>query len=325
MTRNRIGRTGVGVTALSLGCSAIGNLFREIDEGTARAVLERAWDRGIRAFDTAPHYGRGLSETRLGAFLAGRDRADYTLSTKVGRLLSPGPPLAEADGFVRPLPMRVRYDYTGDGIEASLEQSCERLKTGFVDIVYVHDIGRTTHGDANAKHFADLMASGLDRLSRLKAAGRIGAYGLGVNENEVCLEVMADAEIDVILIAGRLTLLDRSAEERLVPLCRARDVSLVLGGIFNSGILATGPVPGAHYDYGPAPAEILAKVAALQARAAAAGVSLAAAALRFAMTHPAAASTLIGTANPRSLARNLDAAEAPWPAGADTALAPPPA
>ncbi len=325
MQRNRIGRTGVSVTALSLGCSAIGNLFREVDEETARAVLALAWDRGIRAFDTAPHYGRGLSETRLGAFLSRRDRSEYTLSTKVGRLLSPGPPLAEADGFIKPLPMRVRYDYTGDGIEASFAQSCERLGTRFIDIVYVHDIGRMTHGEANARHFADLTASGLDRLRRLKASGRIGAYGLGVNENEICLEVMEEAEIDVILLAGRLTLLDRSAEERLVGVCRAREVSLVLGGVFNSGILAAGPVPGAHYDYGPAPVEILAKVAALKTRAEAAGVSLAAAALRFAMTRPVAASVLIGTANPRSLARNLDAAEAPWPAGADAALAPPPA
>ena len=245
MKRNRIGQTAVTVTALSLGCSAIGNLFRAIDDKTARAVLEFAWDRGVRAFDTAPHYGRGLSEIRLGAFLAGRDRSEYALSTKVGRLLSPGPELAEADGFVKPLPMRVRYDYTGDGIEASFEQSCERLGARFIDIVYVHDIGRLTHGELNAKHFADLMASGLDRLRALKAAGRIGAYGLGVNENEVCLEVMAQAEIDVILLAGRLTLLDRSAEERLVGVCRARGVSLVLGGIFNSGILATGAVRGA--------------------------------------------------------------------------------
>ncbi len=322
MHRNRIGRTGVSVTALSLGCSAIGNLFREVDEETARAVLTLAWDRGVRSFDTAPHYGRGLSETRLGAFLSGHDRSRYTLSTKVGRLLSPGPPLAEADGFINPLPMRVRFDYTGDGIEAAFEQSCERLRTRFIDILYVHDIGRATHGIANAEHFADLTTSGLDRLRRLKASGRIGAYGLGVNENEICLEVMEEADIDVILLAGRLTLLDRSAEQRLVGVCQARGVSLVLGGIFNSGILATGPVPGAHYDYGPAPAKILAEVASLQARAETAGVSLAAAALRFAMTHPAAASVLVGTASPRSLARNLDVAEAPWPAGADAALAP---
>jgi D-threo-aldose 1-dehydrogenase len=325
MKRNRIGGTAVEVTEIAFGCSGLGNLYREVDEGAARAILQLAWDRGIRYFDTAPHYGRGLSETRVGAFFAGRDRSSYALSTKVGRLLSPGPQLAEADGFVNPLPMRVRYDYSGDGLEASFEQSCERLRTRFVDIVYVHDIGEATHGAANAEHFADLMGTGLDRLRRLKAAGRIGAFGLGVNERQVCLDVLAEAEIDVILLAGRLTLLDRSAEERLVPLCRQRGVSLVLGGVFNSGILATGPVPGAHYDYGPAPAEVLAQVAALERRAEAAGVTLAAAALRFALSRPEAAATLINTTRPQSLNRHCDAAEAPWPAAAAALFGPPPA
>ena len=322
MIRKKIGRTRVEVTHIAFGCSGIGNLFRKVEDATAQALLSHAWDKGIRYFDTAPHYGRGLSEQRLGRFLAGRDRAAYALSTKVGRLLSPGPALAEADGFIEPLANSVRYDYSGDGIEASFEQSCERVGTGYIDIVYVHDIGAVTHGAENGRHQADLLASGLDRLQRLKAAGRIGAFGLGVNENEICLDIMAEADIDVILLAGRLTLLDRSAEERLVPLCRARDVSLVLGGIFNSGILATGPVPGAHYDYAPASAEILERVAELERRATAAGVALPAAALQFALRHPQAASVLIGTASTTSLDRNLDAALAPWPASAQSLLEP---
>lgn len=320
MKTNRIGRTAVEVTDISFGCAGLGNLFRKVEDETAQAILARAWERGIRYFDTAPHYGRGLSEQRLGRFLKTRERADYVLSTKVGRLLSPGPALAEADGFVEPLPNAVRYDYSGDGIEAAFEQSCERLGTARIDIVYVHDIGAYTHGDDNDRHMADLMGSGIDRLQTLKAAGRIGAFGLGVNENRVCLDIMAETEIDVILLAGRLTLLDRSAEAELVPLCREKQVSLVLGGIFNSGILATGPVPGAHYDYGPAPADILARVEALQDRAEAAGVSLAEAALRFAVTHPQAASVLIGTAKLSSLDRNLDAVEAHWPKSADAVL-----
>ncbi|SON56652.1 Pyridoxal 4-dehydrogenase [Hartmannibacter diazotrophicus] len=319
MKTNPIGRTAVQVTEISFGCAGIGNLFRKVDDETAEAVLACAWDRGIRYFDTAPHYGRGLSEQRLGRFLKGRERGDYVLSSKVGRLLSPGPALAEADGFIEPLANAVRYDYSGDGIEASFEQSCERLGTSRIEIVYVHDIGTYTHGEDNARHMADLMGSGFDRLRKLKDAGRIGAFGLGVNENEVCLDIMAETDIDIILLAGRLTLLDRSAEDRLVPLCRKKNVSLVLGGIFNSGILATGPVPGAHYDYGPAPEDVLEKVGALQRRAEAAGVPLATAALRFALAHPLAASTLIGTAKVSSLIRNLEAVSAPWAAGADVA------
>ncbi len=321
MKVNRIGQTDVAVTEISFGCSGLGNLYRKLEDEAAQAVLARAWDHGIRYFDTAPHYGRGLSEQRLGNFLRGRDRADYLVSTKVGRLLSPGPLLDEADGFIAPLPNAVRYDYSGDGIEAAFEQSCQRLATRRVDIVYVHDIGRYTHGDENARHMADLLGSGLDRLARLKAAGRIGAIGLGVNENDICVEILRAYPLDVILLAGRWTLLDRSAEVELVPLCHARGASLVLGGIFNSGILATGARQGATYDYAPASPEILARVAALDARAGAAGVPLANAALRFGLTRPGVASTLIGTANTGSLDRNMAAITAPWPVAADAVLA----
>ncbi|YBV94613.1 aldo/keto reductase (plasmid) [Phyllobacteriaceae bacterium JZ32] len=320
MKRNRIGKTDVEVTEISFGCAGIGNLFRKVNDAAAEAVLRRAWDQGIRYFDTAPHYGRGLSEQRLGKFLRGRERREYVVSTKVGRLLSPGPRLAEADGFIEPLPNSARYDYTGDGIEAAFEQSCERLGTDVIDIVYVHDIGQATHGPNHARYLTDFMDSGLDSLWRLKAAGRIRAFGLGVNENEVCIEILTRADLDVILLAGRLTLLDRSAEEQLVPLCRQKGISLVLGGIFNSGILATGPVPTATFDYAPASPEILQRVDALQRRAEAAGVTLAAAALRFARTHPQAASVLIGTAQTASLDRNLAAALASWPTTADGIL-----
>ena len=321
MKTNRIGRTDVAVTEVSFGCSGLGNLYRKLEDAAALSVLNRAWDHGIRYFDTAPHYGRGLSEQRLGAFLRGRDRAGYVISTKVGRLLSPGPRLAEADGFIEPLPNAVRYDYGGDGIEAAFEQSCQRLGTSRVDIVYVHDIGRYTHGDDDARHMADLMGSGLDRLERLKSQGRIGAIGLGVNETEICIEILRERPVDVILLAGRWTLLDRGAESVLVPLCRETGISLVLGGIFNSGILATGARLGATFDYAPASPDILERVAALEAKAGAAGVSLATAALRFALTRPGVASTLIGTANTASLDRNMAAVNTPWPVAADAVLA----
>ncbi|WP_172327943.1 aldo/keto reductase [Mangrovicoccus sp. HB161399] len=321
MKTRRIGRTGLEVTEIAFGCASIGNLYRETTEAEAAAVLDAAWGAGIRYFDTAPHYGRGLSELRLGRFLAGRPGT--VVSTKAGRLLSPArAPIDEADGYVRPAQNDMRYDYSGDGIEESLEQSCERLGRSGIDILYVHDIGEYTHGPANAAHMEAFLGSGYARLRRLKEQGRIHAFGLGVNENEICLAVMREAgPLDVILLAGRLTLLDRSAEAGLVPACREAGTSLVLGGVFNSGILATGPVPGATYDYGPAPQEVLDRVAALQARAEAEGLPLATAALHFALRHPAAASVLLGTAKPSSLQRNLDALAAAFPADAEALLA----
>jgi D-threo-aldose 1-dehydrogenase len=322
MKRRKIGNTNVHLTDVAFGCSAIGNLYRIVSERDVEDVLGLAWDSGIRYFDTAPHYGRGLSEVRLGRFLKGRERQSYALSTKVGRLLWPGEPLEQADGFIAPLAMTIRYDYSGDGIEAAFEQSCERLGTSYIDILYVHDIGRLTHGASHEMHMADLLGTGIDRLQQLKQAGRIGAFGLGVNENEACLEVMAAAELDVILLAGRLTLLDRSAEEALVARCRKSNTSLVLGGIFNSGILATGPVPGAVFDYKPATPQMLEKALLLQSRAESFGVPLATAALRYAMTHPAVTSVLLGTAQMRSLTRNLDAILAQWPEGGDAIFDP---
>lgn len=302
----RIGRTGVEITRIAFGCASIGNLYREVAEEDAQQVLQAAWDAGIRYFDTAPHYGRGLSEQRLGRFLTGRTGA--VLSTKVGRVLTPAAaPIPEADSYVRPAQNDVHYDYSGDGIEESLEQSVDRLGVARVDIVYVHDLGTYTHGTDNDRHLQAFLGSGYERLVRLKEAGRIGAFGLGVNETGICLQVMDHGPLDVILLAGRLTLLDRSAEDALVPRCRVAGTSLVLGGIFNSGILATGPVAGATYDYGPAPQQVLDRVAALQDQAAAQGMPLATTALHFARDHPAAAAVLLGTANPMTLRRNLEA------------------
>jgi D-threo-aldose 1-dehydrogenase len=308
-----IGKTNVKVSEVAFGCASIGNLYREVSDHEATNVLAAAWQAGIRYFDTAPHYGRGLSETRLGAFLKDKPRNTYTVSTKVGRVLSPGVQLAEADSYIKPLPNDVRYDYSGDGIEAALEGSCARLGLGYIDIVYVHDLGAYTHGAENRGHMDDFLGSGYDRLIRLKERGRIGAFGLGVNENEVCLDVMAHGPIDVILLAGRLTLLDRSAEAVLVPSCKTVGTSLVLGGVFNSGILAMGPVDGAMYDYQPASPETLSDVAELQSRAQKLGLPMASAALHFAQRHSSAASVLLGTSKPSSLMRNLDALAQPVP------------
>ncbi len=309
MKRNRIGQTDVNVTALSLGGASLGNLGRAISDADAFAVMQCAWDAGIRYFDTAPHYGRGLSEQRMAAFLRHQPRDQYALSTKVGRVLSPGSALAEADGFIDPLPNAVHYDYSAQGIRDSFAQSCERLGTDFIDIIYVHDIGDLTHGAIDgARHLDDLLGSGIGALHDLKQAGRIGAIGLGVNECQVCLDVMQHTRLDTILLAGRLTLLDRSAEAELLDVCKEQGTSLVLGGIFNSGILATGPQPGAWFDYAPAPQAILDRVSDLQTQAAAVGLTLPEAAIQFALHQPQTSSVLLGTGKVSSLQRNLEAA-----------------
>ncbi len=323
MKSNRIGQTNVYVTDISFGCASIGNLYRTVSDAQVQEVLNAAWMAGIRYFDTAPHYGRGLSEQRLGLFLRNKVREEFAISTKVGRLLSPGASMAEADGFVDPLPNAVAYDYSGDGIEASLDHSCQLLGVTRVDIAYVHDIGTCTHGAANTGHIEAFLGSGYDRLVHLKEKGRIGAFGLGVNENQVCLDVMNHGPIDVILLAGRLTLLDRSAEDALVETCRGAGTSLVLGGIFNSGILATGPLDGAKFDYAPASAAICQQVTALQERAESLGLPLATAALHYAKRHPLAASILLGTAKTRSLERNLQALDSPITEGFDTTFSKP--
>ncbi len=295
------------MTSVAFGCASIGNLYREASDAAAAAVLEMAWDSGIRYFDTAPHYGRGLSEQRLGAFLRGKPRDDFVVSTKVGRVLTPGAQHKELDSFINPLPNDVHYDYSAKGFAAALEGSRQRLGCTFIDIVYVHDLGALVHSDAHPDHLADFLSDGYPYLLRLKELGEIGAIGLGVNENEICIEVMQRVALDVILLAGRLTLLDRSAETALVPMCKAAGTSLVLGGVFNSGILATGAVPGATYDYGPAPIEVLREVDGLADKAHALGLPLATAALHFAKRHPQTASVLVGTANAATLARNLEA------------------
>ncbi|MBE7732722.1 aldo/keto reductase [Devosia faecipullorum] len=317
MQSHRIGNTAVSVTDVSMGCASIGNLGAAISDEMAREVLEAAWEGGIRYFDTAPRYGSGRSEQRLGEFFATRARDQFTVSTKVGRVLTPGAARAEAHGFIDPLPNDVHYDYSAEGFRRSLEGSRERLGVDYIDIVYVHDIGVYTHGEAdNRRHMQPLMGDGLAYLAELKAQGRIGAYGLGVNESAICVEIMQSHPLDVILLAGRWTLLDRQAEADLVPLCARTGTRLVLGGIFNSGILAVGPKPGAWYDYAPASEAILEQVRELERAFAATGTTLPHAALQFGKTRPNVVSILIGTGNPATLARNLEMLENPLPPAA---------
>lgn len=233
------------------------------------------------------------------------------LSTKVGRLLRPVPTGTVPDySYVDPLSFDADYDYSYDGIMRSVEFSYARLGLNRIDILYVHDLGVYTHGAAkNAVHQKQFLDSGVKALEELKSSGAISAFGLGVNEVPVCLDVMRHSDLDCILMAGRYTLLDRSAVAELLPLCRQKSTSLVVGGVFNSGILATGPVPGSHFDYMPADDDVLAKVGAMEAIAKRHGVPLAAPALQFPLREPIVASVLIGTAKPSSLTRNMEIVE----------------
>jgi len=270
--------------------------------------MELAWEAGIRFYDTAPLYGFGLAERRLGSFLRTKPRADYVLATKVGRLLDPVPgETATAHGFVEASPFEVRFDYSHDAVLRSVEASIERMGIDRFDILFAHDIGTLTHGPTiGPRHFEDLATGGIPALQRLKAEGTIAGYGIGVNEVEVCLDLLARVPLDVILLAGRYTLLDRTSVPALLPLCRERGTAIVIGGAFNSGILATGARPGATFNYAPAEADILARVEALEGTALAHGLALPAAALAFPLGEPLVGSVLIGTASPAELRRNLD-------------------
>jgi D-threo-aldose 1-dehydrogenase len=301
----------LNVTRIGFGTAGIGGMYEPISDTRAGDTLEAAWQRGVRHFDTAPFYGFGLAERRLGDFLRGKPRDSYVLSTKVGRLLRPVPDAQVPDhGFVKPLSFAVDYDYSYDGIMRSLDFSFARLGLNKIDMLYVHDIGVYTHGaEANAGHFMALMESGFKALEKLRGDGTIKAFGMGVNEVQVCLDVLARTKIDCILLAGRHTLLDRSADAELLPLCLQTGTSVVVGGVFNSGILATGSVNGAHFNYATASQEIMDRVVRLEQVAQRYNVPLVAAALQYPLRHQAVAGLLFGAIAPDTVTQNMDMAQ----------------
>jgi D-threo-aldose 1-dehydrogenase len=302
MTR-ALGTTGLQLTELGFGGGAIGGLYAAVRRDAAMSAMQAAWDAGMRYFDTAPFYGFGLSERRVGDFL--RDKSGYVLSTKVGKMLRPVPKDQVPDhGFVNPLPFAVDFDYSYDAIMRSYEFSLARLGLNRIDILYVHDLEQRSLGAAYDAHFASFMDGGLKALDALKSAGAIAGYGLGVNEVSAVLNVIDRARLDCLLLAGRYTLLDRTGAAEVMPKCLTAGTGVVIGGVFNSGILATGAVPGAHHDYGPASADIAGRVNGMEAEAKRQGSTLPAAAMRFVLDHPAVASVLIGSAKASSLTRN---------------------
>jgi D-threo-aldose 1-dehydrogenase len=299
---------------LGFGGAAVGNLYAAVSDAQARAVIDAALAAGIGYFDTAPHYGFGLSEARLGQALAGREVA---VSTKVGRRLEPiDTPARERHGFVDAAPFEPVFDYSYDGVMRSFEDSLRRLGRDRVDVLLAHDLGRDTHGQAHAGHMRDFLEGGYRAMRELKDAGAVGAIGLGVNEQAVCDEALDHADFDVFLLAGRYTLLEQTALDGFLPRCLERGVEIIIGGPFNSGALVEPPGGGPiHYNYAAAGPKVVARVEGLRRVCAAHGAPLAAAALQFPLAHPAVASVIPGMASPAQVADALAWMETPIPAG----------
>jgi D-threo-aldose 1-dehydrogenase len=317
-TRPLSARTGtIGVTALGFGGAPLGNLYTPITDARAVSTLEAAWDAGIRVFDTAPLYGLGLSETRFGAILPRWNRDAFVVSTKIGRVLRDCEPDAVPHVGFHDTPSRTfDFDYSADGIRRSLDGSLERLKLDRVDVLLVHDVDVFTHGsreasDARIRELFD--RGGYRALDEMRAAGVVGAIGAGVNEWQVCQTLATLGDFDCFLLAGRYTLLEQEALESFLPLCETRGIGIILGGPFNSGILATGPVPGAWYNYAPAPPDVLDRVTRIDRVCRAHGVALAEAALQFVLAHPAVKTVIPGANSPDQVRTNAALLEAPIP------------
>ena len=313
-------RNGVKLsfTELGFGTAPLGNLYEAVDEKAARGTLEAAWAAGCRYYDTAPLYGLGLSETRLNGFLRGKSRGDYLLSTKIGRLLARCEP-QERTGigkFFDTPTRREVYDYSYDGVMRSLEFSLERLGLDRIDIVYAHDVDIFTHGSkaASDKRIAELMNGGYKALAKLRDEKVISAIGAGVNEWQVAETLARAGDFDIFLLAGRYTLLEQDALDSFLPLCIEKNIGIALGGPFNSGILATGPKPGAFYNYDAAPPSILDRVAKIERVCRAHKVKLAEAAIRFPLGHPAVMSVIPGGKKPAEVKRNAEMLGAKIPA-----------
>jgi len=297
-------KTGLHLTCLGLGTAPLGGLFAPVGEGEARATLEAAWQAGLRYFDTAPQYGNGVAEQRTGGFLQGRPRTAFVLSTKVGRLLRPGPlHQSQLDPQGQPFfkgvpPLAQVYDYSYKGTLVSLEESLERLGLKKVDILYIHD------PDADGRSVAEVMQGAYRALVELRQQGVVQAIGVGMNHTDWLLEFVKAGDFDLILLAGRYTLLEQGALQELLPLCLQKGVGVVAGGVYNSGLLAH-PGPGATYNYLPALPELIERALALEWVCQRHGVPLKAAAIQFPLGHPAVVSVLTGARSALELEENV--------------------
>lgn len=295
-----LGKTSLRMPLLGFGAAPVGNLYTAMGDEAAAETINSALAQGVRYFDTAPHYGFGLSESRLGQTLADK-RKDLIISTKVGRLLVPTSSTESVrHGFANAPALEPVFDYSYDAVMRSFESSLQRLQTDYIDILLAHDLGPLTHGDQHPTRFREFMDGGYRAMNELRASGLVKAIGLGTNEWQVCEEALAHGDFDGFLLAGRYTLLEQNACESFLPLCAARGVSVILGGPFNSGILASG-VSGSgpfYYNYDAAPQNIIQQVARLETICAQFEIPLAAAALQFPSAHPQICSVIAGLASP---------------------------
>lgn len=302
-----LGRTAVTVTELGFGGGPLGGLFEPLDEETAAAALSAAWEGGIRYFDTAPHYGIGQSERRFGEFLAQHPRDAYTLSTKVGRVLvaqDPGGRMDEA--FAVPATHRRVWDFSRDGIRRSVEDSLERMGADRFDVLFLHDA---------EEHFDAALHDGYPALAELRAEGTVGAIGAGMYDAGKLTTLVREADVDVVMLAGRYTLLEHRALDDLLPACAERGVSILAAAIFNSGLLAQErPAAGAHFDYEAAPADRLQRAHRIADVCEAHGITLPQAAIAFPLAHPVVAGIVIGMRSAEEVRRNLASFEAELPA-----------
>jgi D-threo-aldose 1-dehydrogenase len=314
---DRLGKGALQFTELGFGTAPVGGLYRPVSGDEAHATMTRAWDAGVRYFDTAPLYGLGQSETRLNRALAGR--SGFIVSSKVGRLLRPSRAGEVRDGIGKwfDVPNRKEiFDYSYDGVMRSVEFSLERTGLDRIDLIYAHDLDIFTHGSAEAMQarLDEFMASGYKALVALRDQGVIRGFGAGINEWQPAQWLVERGDFDIFLLAGRYTLLEQEALDRFLPLCLARGVGLVIGGPYNSGVLATGARPGAFYNYNPAPDWVLAKVAKIEAVCAAHKVRLVDAAFQFPLLHPAVVSIIPGGQGVAEVDANVRAACAVIPA-----------
>ena len=306
-----LARTTAMVTRVGLGCSPIGDLYTSMSEDAAQAVLSTAWDAGIRYFDTAPFYGHGKSEHRLGHFLRQQPRDQFTISTKVGRVLRAAPGEVESAEWSQPLPFELRFDYTYDGVMRSFEDSLQRLGLARVDVLLIHDLDFgyfKTERRVNA-HLSDLATGGWRALEELRAAQVIKGVGAGINERAMIPRLLDVTDVDLFLVAGDYTLLDTGILDVEFPLCASRDVGVVVGAAFASGILATGPVPGARYRYAEPPAEIIEKTERIAEVCGRHGTPLAAAALQFPLAHPLVSAIIPGAGTVQQVTQNVELLE----------------
>jgi D-threo-aldose 1-dehydrogenase len=321
-TKNFTTRRGkvLPMTQLGLGSAPLGDLYAKLDERVSFETVIQARTRGVGVFDTSPHYGNGLAEARFGIGLRGAGRDTYVLSTKVGRVMDPftqpAPPRSDvtSPGFAGGFPHAARFDYSYDGAMRSVEQSLLRLGTHRIDVLLIHDVDVWTHGSAVDQRFAEAMGGAYKALDRLRSEGTVAAIGIGVNEAEMCARFAAEGDFDLMMLAGRYTLLEQDALDTFLRTAVERGIGILSAGVFNSGILATGAVPGAKYNYSPAPDSVLQRVRAIERICQAHGVALPAAAMAFTAAHPAVACVVLGAVTPQEVDAQVALSAASIPA-----------